>query len=40
MHLEERKIKEIEHSDRRRSIVRAYEYHTDASPDQLEEKFV
>jgi ubiquinone/menaquinone biosynthesis C-methylase UbiE len=40
MHLDERKIKEIEHSDRRRSIVRAYEYHTDASPDQLAEKFV
>lgn len=36
---EDRKLKEIEHSDRRRSIVRAYEYHTDASPDQLEEKF-
>lgn len=40
MQLEERKIKEIEHSDRRRSIVRAYEYHTDASPDKLEEKYV
>jgi ubiquinone/menaquinone biosynthesis C-methylase UbiE len=40
MHLKERKIKEIEHSDRRRTIVRAYEYHTDASPDQLEEKYV
>lgn len=40
MQLEERKLKEIEHSDRRRSIVRAYEYHTDASADQLDEKFV
>ena len=40
MLLEERKIKEIEHSDRRRSIVRAYEYHTDASPDQFEDKYV
>jgi len=40
MHLDERKSKEIEHSDRRRSIVRAYEYHTDASPDQLDEKYV
>ena len=40
MPLEERKIKEIEHSDLRRSIVRAYEYRTDASPDQSEEKYV
>lgn len=40
MQLEERKIKEIEHSDRRRSIVKGYEYQTDASPDKLEEKFV
>lgn len=40
MELEERKIKEIEHSDRRRSIVRGYEYKTDASPDQSEAKFV
>ncbi len=40
MKLEERKLKEIEHSDRRRSIVKAYEYQTDAAPDQLEEKFV
>ena len=40
MKLEDRKLKEIEHSDRRRSIVRAYEYNTDASPEQLEEKFV
>lgn len=40
MQLEERKLKEIEHSDRRRSIVRGYEYHTDASVDQLEETFV
>lgn len=29
--MEERKRKEIEHSDRRRSIVKAYEYHTDAA---------
>lgn len=40
MKLEERKLKEIEHSDRRRSIVRAYEYHTDAAADQLDEKYV
>ena len=40
MHLEERKIREIEHSDRRRAVVKAYEYYTDASPDQLEEKYV
>ena len=30
----------MEHSDRRRSIVKAYEYHTDTSPSQLEEKYV
>lgn len=33
--LDARKLNEIKHSDRRRSIVRAYEYHTDASADQL-----
>jgi ubiquinone/menaquinone biosynthesis C-methylase UbiE len=38
--IEERKKKEIEHSDRRRSIVKAYEYHTDAATNQLDEKFV
>lgn len=38
--IEERKLKEIKHSDRRRSIVKAYEYQTDASPDQLEGKYV
>jgi ubiquinone/menaquinone biosynthesis C-methylase UbiE len=31
MHLEERKIKEIEHSDQRRSIVKGFEYQTDTS---------
>ena len=40
MQLEERKIKEIEHSDRRRSIVKAYEYKTDANPEQLDDKYV
>jgi ubiquinone/menaquinone biosynthesis C-methylase UbiE len=40
MDLSERKIKEIEHSDRRRSIVRAYEYHTDASPDLLDDQYI
>jgi SAM-dependent methyltransferase len=40
MDLEDRKIKEIEHSDRRRKIVKAYEYHTDASPDRFEGKYV
>lgn len=40
MNLEERKIKETEHSDRRRSIVKAYEYQTDASPDQIGKKHV
>jgi ubiquinone/menaquinone biosynthesis C-methylase UbiE len=38
--LEDRKLKEIEHSDRRRSIVRAYEYHTDADIDQFEEQYI
>jgi ubiquinone/menaquinone biosynthesis C-methylase UbiE len=37
---EDRKIKEIEHSDRRRSIVKAYEYNTDTSPENKLEKFV
>jgi hypothetical protein len=40
MQREERKIREIEHSDRRRTIVRAYEYRTDASPDRVEDKFI
>lgn len=31
MKIEERKLKEIEHSDHRRSIVKAHEYKTDAS---------
>ena len=38
--LEERKVREIEHSDHRRRIVRAYEYYTDASPDEVEEKYI
>lgn len=40
MILEDRKIKEIEHSDRRRSIVKAYEYNTDASPEQKLGRYV
>lgn len=32
MHLEERKVKEVAHSDQRRSIVRGFEYQTDAAP--------
>ncbi len=40
MQLEERKLKEIEHSDQRRSIVRAYEYHTDASKDNSKREFI
>jgi len=40
MQLEERKQKEIEHSDRRRSIVKGYEYQTDTATDQLEATFV
>jgi SAM-dependent methyltransferase len=38
--LDKRKLKEIEHSDRRRAVVRAYEYHTDASLAQLKGKYV
>ena len=40
MDLDERKIKEIEHSDRRRSIIRAYEYQTATTPYRLEEEYV
>ena len=40
MELEERKQKEIEHSDRRRSIVRGYEYKTDASEQDADSSFV
>jgi len=40
MELEERKIKEINHSDRRRMIVRAYEYNTDASSGRMNMRFV
>ena len=31
MNIEDRKRKEVEHSDQRRSIVRSHEYHTDAA---------
>lgn len=37
---EDRKQREIEHSDRRRQIVTAYEYHTDASGADLRREFV
>jgi ubiquinone/menaquinone biosynthesis C-methylase UbiE len=40
LNIEERKKKEIEHSDRRRSIVKAYEYKTDAAEEQTAEKFI
>lgn len=40
MELEERKIKEIEHSDRRRQIVTGYEYHSDASVDERRQEFI
>ena len=40
MELEDRKLKEIEHTDRRRSIVRGYEYKTDASEDRKDDHFV
>ena len=38
--LEERKKKEIEHSDRRRKIVTGYEYFTDSSKDNLNVNYV
>ena len=38
--MEDRKRKEVEHSDQRRSIVRAYEYYTDANPNGLESEYV
>jgi ubiquinone/menaquinone biosynthesis C-methylase UbiE len=40
MQLEERKLKEIEHSDRRRSIVKGHEYKTDASSDDYDKTFI
>lgn len=40
MQLEERKLKEIEHSDRRRQIVTGYEYQTDASKDDKKQEFI
>lgn len=40
MQLEERKIKEIEHSDQRRSIVKGFEYQTDTSSGSDVEKLV
>lgn len=40
MELEDRKLKEIEHSDRRRKIVRAYEYQTDASSSKGEDDYI
>lgn len=40
MKLEERKVKEIEHSDRRRQIVTAHEYKTDASGGQRDDSHV
>jgi len=40
MPLDDRKRKEIEHSDHRRSIVRAYEYYSDASRNRLQDKYV
>ncbi len=40
MDLEYRKLKEIEHSDKRRSIVKGYEYQTDASENLFVRSFV
>jgi ubiquinone/menaquinone biosynthesis C-methylase UbiE len=40
MILEDRKKKEIEHSDRRRSIVKAYEYQTDSAECNCKQNFV
>jgi ubiquinone/menaquinone biosynthesis C-methylase UbiE len=40
MKLEDRKLREIEHSDRRRPIVKAYEYKTDTKEGQQEATFI
>jgi len=40
MQLEERKLKEIEHSDRRRKIVRAHEYKTDGVLEELDQQHI
>lgn len=40
MQLEERKLKEIEHSDRRRSIVRANEYQTDSAAEEADQEHI
>lgn len=40
MALENRKLKEIEHSDRRRSVVRGFEYRTDATDSEKQTEFV
>lgn len=40
MELEKRKLKEIEHSDRRRKIVKGFEYHTDAHHEKGNSDFV
>ena len=38
--LEDRKKKEIEHSDRRRKIVTGYEYFTDSSKDAKQTEYI
>lgn len=38
--MEERKIREIEHSDRRRAIVKGYEYRTDVAESERAAEFV
>lgn len=40
MPLEDRKLKEIEHSDRRRSIVKGFEYQTDANMNETQTDMV
>ncbi len=40
MKLEERKLKEIEHTDCRRQIVTGYEYQTDTAQDQQKKGFI
>lgn len=40
VNLEERKRKEIEHSDRRRQIVTGYEYQTDVARDTVQKDYV
>ncbi len=40
MNLEDRKLKEIEHSDKRRSIVKGFEYKTDTTDQEIDTSYI